>query len=80
MTLSLGRLIRKIEQKKSSFFFLAEIAGFVTSKLVENAVPQTNPYAAPLVPGQYQQCVKKCKISKVTKKKSCISKCKAPQA
>jgi len=60
-----------------------EIAGYVNT--VENsASPQvvSNPYAAPYTPMvmQTQQCVTRCKISKITNKAPCFAKCKAPKA
>jgi len=59
-----------------------EIAGYVNT--VENsASPQvvSNPYAAPYTPMvmQTQQCVTRCKISKITNKAPCYAKCKAPK-
>merc|ERR1711931_5174 len=59
-----------------------EIAGYVNT--VENsASPQvvSNPYAAPYTPMvmRTQQCVTRCKISKITNKAPCYAKCKAPK-
>jgi thiol-disulfide isomerase/thioredoxin len=59
-----------------------EIAGYVNT--VENAAnPQavSNPYAAPFQPMALatQQCVSRCKISKITNKAPCYAKCRTPK-
>jgi len=59
-----------------------EIAGYVNT--VENSAnPQavSNPYASPYQPMAIatQQCVSRCKISKITNKAPCYAKCKSPK-
>lgn len=58
----------------------AEIAGYIST--VENSVhPVVNPYAAPFNPQpaavQTEQCVTKCKISRLSNKQRCFEGCKA---
>lgn len=60
----------------------AELSGYVNT--VENSAggsPVSNPYASPYQPMviQTQQCVSRCKISKITNKAPCFAKCKTPK-